>query len=275
MASGKGLPYDYSLRLYKDVFGLQHLHFGLWSEEDPPNLDGFRAAQERYAERLQARIPEGVRTILDVGCGTGAMSDRLLRAGYFPEPMSPCEHQQELVTARLGPQVTFHRSRFQEFAPAKTYDLVLMSESSQYVPLDQLFVAAKRALAPGGHLLLCDYFRLSPGRFYRACHVLEPFLAEAGAQGFEIREMEDITAQAAPTLTLGNEYYERFALPLTDLAQQYFTREWPRVSWLARRLLAKRLRKLDRYVHEKMPAKLDADRFLKEVTYRTYLFQLT
>jgi MPBQ/MSBQ methyltransferase len=274
MASGKGLSYDYSLRLYKEVFGLDHLHFGLWSESDPLTLDGFRSAQDRYAERLASKIPAGVRRILDVGCGTGSMSQRLLAAGFEVEPMSPCEHQEKLVKARLGSAVRFHRTRFQDFQPERPYDLVLMSESSQYVPLDQLFGAARRALAPRGSLLICDYFRHRDERFYRACHVLEPFLERSRAAGFQVEEMEDITERVLPTLQLGRQFYDRLGPPLLELGRDYFTRERRVLSWFASRLFAKRLAKLRRYVMEKLPAKLDHERFRREVTYRTYRFRI-
>lgn len=274
MASGKGLSYDYSLRLYKEVFGLDHLHFGLWSDSDPRTLDGFRSAQDRYAERLASKIPAGVKRVLDVGCGTGSMSQRLLAAGLEVEPMSPCEHQEKLVRARLGSQVRFHRQRFQEFQAERPYDLVLMSESSQYVPLDQLFDAARRALAPQGSLLICDYFRHSNERYYRACHVLQPFLERSRAAGFQVEEMEDITESVLPTLQLGRQYYERLGLPMFDLGREYFTRERRMLSWVARNLFGKRLAKLRRYVYEKLPAKLDHERFRREITYRTYRFRL-
>ena len=58
----------------REVLELDHLHYGLWADE-PLDLEGLKRAQERYAERLCDWVPEGVRTILDVGCGFG------LRAG--------------------------------------------------------------------------------------------------------------------------------------------------------------------------------------------------
>lgn len=188
--------------------------------------------------------------------------------------MSPCQHQEQLVRARLGSQVRFHRQRFQEFEPERRFDLVSMSESSQYVPLDQLFGAARRALAPHGTLLICDYFRRRDERYFRSCHALEPFLERSRAAGFQIEEMEDITEAVLPTLELGRQYYERLGLPLVELGRDYFTREQRVVSWLARNMFSKRLAKLRRYISEKMPAKLAHERFRRELTYRTYRFRL-
>jgi len=55
------------LRFYREILKLDNLHFGLWEEEDPLTLEGARAAQRRYTERLVGMIPPGVNDILDVG----------------------------------------------------------------------------------------------------------------------------------------------------------------------------------------------------------------
>jgi MPBQ/MSBQ methyltransferase len=77
-----------SLRFLHEVLGLERLHYGLWDGEDL-DLDGLRAAQERYSERLRSWIPEGVSSILDVGAGVGTDALELSRAGYEVEGLSP------------------------------------------------------------------------------------------------------------------------------------------------------------------------------------------
>ena len=66
-----------------------HLHYGFWPEGLPVALENLPKAQDLYTEFLRARIPEGVRSILDVGCGTGHNAEVLLAAGYEVDCVSP------------------------------------------------------------------------------------------------------------------------------------------------------------------------------------------
>ncbi|MEM6675303.1 MAG: class I SAM-dependent methyltransferase [Planctomycetota bacterium] len=272
MTSAKGSSYDYGLRLYRDLLGLEHLHFGLWAPEDPRDLEGFRTAQERYMQRLLDRFPEGVRRVLDVGAGTGALSLAARERGYEVEALSPCEHQEKALREKTNGDLPFHLARFQDFEPPHRYDLVVCSESAQYVPRHDLFERAKACLTPDGHLLVCDYFRLQPERFYRAAHVLQEFDDAAKESGFRLVEAEDITESVLQTLEVGRDLYDRFVLPLADIARDWASREKPKTSWLAQRVFGKRLKKFQGYLYEKTPAKLDVDAFRERVRYRTMLF---
>ena len=121
------------LRLYAEVLGLEHLHYGLW-DGDPFNLDGLKAAQQRYTEHLTSQIGSGVRSILDCGCGIGTTALMLKQRGYDVEALTPDEAQKKTVEERTG--LTCHLARFQDFRPEPAYDLVLMSESCGYIPVE-------------------------------------------------------------------------------------------------------------------------------------------
>ena len=62
---------DRALRFYRDVLGLERLHYGMWSPDDPLTMEALQAAQKRYEDFLIENVPEGVERILDVGCGSG------------------------------------------------------------------------------------------------------------------------------------------------------------------------------------------------------------
>lgn len=232
-----------SLRILHEVLGLEHLHYGLWDGE-PLDRDGLQAAQERYLDRLVELIPGGVESILDVGCGSGAFSRRLAEAGFEVEGLSPDPYQQRLYHESVGRP--FHLGRFQEFEPPHPYDLVLMSESAQYVWLDSLFPAVCRT-APGGHLLLADYFRSgeTSGKRRESGHPVRAFFAAAERHGLELEVEEDVTEQVLPTLELGSAWMERHVLPALQLAGEVATRRYPLLSALGSRLLRKRLAGLD------------------------------
>jgi SAM-dependent methyltransferase len=258
---------SFALRLYNEVLGLPHLHYGLWDGE-PLTLEGMAAAQERYAEHLAASIPEGVATILDVGCGTGAFSAELERRGYRMEGLSPDPHQQRLYAERVGEP--FHLARFQDFAPEKTYDLVMMSEVAQYIWLPKFFPAVRRAAA-GGHLLLADYFRIAAGGelLPGSGHPLETFMAEAERHGFTLLEREDVTEAAAPPLDLGRRLVDRWVEPGLRLLGETVESRHPWVYALGRTLFGRRLAELDRGRDF-----LDGEAFKKTRRYLILLFRV-
>lgn len=231
-----------ALRVYSEVFHLDHLHYGLWDGE-PLTLDGMRSAQERYAERLARSIPEGVETILDVGCGTGSFSASLKARGYRVEGLSPDPHQQELYAARVGEP--FHLARFQDFVPERTYDLVMMSEVAQYIWLPKFFPAVRRA-APEGYLLLADYFRvreggeLPPG----SGHPLDAFLAQAERHRCEVLEREDVTDATVPTLELASKLVDEHVEPAVAILAEALASRHPWIFALGRSLLRRRFAKL-------------------------------
>ncbi len=227
------------LRFCHEVLGLDHLHYGLWDGE-APGIEGLKAAQKRYTERLVEWIPPNVESILDVGSGTGATGRVLRDRGYEVDGLSPDPYQKRLFEQRV--ERPFHLGRFQEFVPARPYDLVLMSESSQYIWLDSLFPAVCRA-APAGHLLVADYFlaEKGPGTAAKSGHPLDAYLEKATAAGLELVRQEDVTEQAIPTLELATSWVESYVDPSLSMFGDHLAVRYPRLFRLARRLFGSRI----------------------------------
>ena len=199
-----GLRVNTALRFYHEILGLEQLHYGLW-ENDDFNLDGLKVAQERYSDHLISFFPTSIKSILDVGAGTGATAEKLQVRGYEVEALSPDPYQQFLF--QQSRDIIFHLTRFQDFKPDKTYDLVLMSESCQYIPIRGLFKNVM-ACAPGGYWLIDDYFVANPDEtaMSRSGHRLDEFLSLAEQYGFELIKEEDITDRAAISLDLARSF---------------------------------------------------------------------
>jgi MPBQ/MSBQ methyltransferase len=225
----------------REVLELDHLHYGLWQDE-PLDLEGLKQAQERYAEKLCDWVPQGVRTILDVGCGSGSMALRLRDRGFEVEGLAPDPYLGELFTERTG--LPFHLARFQEFEAARRYDLILMSESAQYIWLDSLFPRVCR-VAPGGHLLLADYFVVENdgSQAARSGHPLDGFLARATQSGCELLRREDVTEQAAPTLALASSWLDRYGVKIVAVLGERAHRRHPWLYGLGDKLFGGRLRR--------------------------------
>ncbi|PCJ21272.1 MAG: hypothetical protein COB02_01430 [Candidatus Cloacimonadota bacterium] len=207
---------DRALRFYNEVLGLDRLHYGMW-DNDPMSLDGVRAAQSRYEDFLINSIPKNCKRILDVGCGTGIMSQQLKANGFDVEGISPDLFQQELYQKKVGNP--FYLSKFEDFIPSQKYDCIIMSESCQYINLDLLFNKLKECLCDNGVFIVCDYFvldhALSP--FSKSGHNLNRFLKLLKFENFVIVKEKDITKEVTPTLDYAKFMVDQYILPSIKL----------------------------------------------------------
>ncbi len=259
---------DGTLRFYNEVLGLPYQHYGLWEDSDPRDLEGLRTAQIRFADLLCDWIPDGVGSILDSGCGVGALAEELLRRGYEVEGLSPDPHQGRLFVERTG--APFHLSGFLHYEPQRQYDLVLMSESCQYVTIEYLFPALKEC-APTGWFLVADYFvPVKDGtHLTRSGHRHDAFLELAERYGFVIEREADITEAVLPTLELAATFFDRFALPTLELARDHGRERHPWISALLTKLFGRKIvRELERG-----RASIDVDLFREKRRYLMYLFR--
>lgn len=257
-----------ALRLYHEILGLEHLHYGLWNGE-PLNLEGLKRAQERFSEVLLTHIPPGVESVLDVGCGVGATAQTLVARGYEVEGLSPDPYHRALFLRRTVRP--FHLSRFQEFEPERRFDLLLMSESAQYIWLDHFFPAVHRAAAPGAHLLIADYFTVEDDRgpLGRSGHPLDEFVRLAEEAGLALELEEDITDRVVPTLELAEHWFGRYVDPVLSVLADHVNTRHPVLARLGRRLFRKRLERL-----EQLRVLIDSDEFRRQKRYLILRFRI-
>lgn len=247
--------------------GTDELHYGYWDDDLVVSLDNIAKAQARYTERLAACVPASAERILDVGCGAGVVAEQLVARGHAVECVSPSDVLADRAGARLGNRVPMHRCRFQDLAVEPRFDLVLFSESFQYIPMATALQRARAMLRPGGRILVCDFFRtavagrgpMGGGHPYAALH---PAL---DAQGLCIRREEDWTDRVAPTLAVYERLRQELIGPAAEVLYGYARSRHPWVSALAARLMR---RKLERCQRKYLSGERNPDAFRHWKTYR-------
>jgi MPBQ/MSBQ methyltransferase len=208
-----------ALSYYLALTDSPYLHYGYWEPIPAPTdeltLTRFRSAQEAYAAKLFGFIPEGIKSVLDVGCGIGGNAVALLDRGFSVEGLAPDAFQQERFLNATQDRAKFYLTRFEDFQSTYPYDLILMSESSQYMDTADIASSASKLLKTGGYLLLADMMRSDAGYtkgIFSNCHIVQELHESLKKAGFSLAKTEDISAQVAPTLDLCVSNFRTFGL---------------------------------------------------------------
>ena len=262
------------LNLFNFFIGTRDLHYGYWQDDLDVCIQNLPEAQRRYSEFLIGHIPSGVERILDVGCGAGGLASELLARGYRVEGVSPSPLLSEAAQRQAGPDFKIHQGRFEDvdFDEDDKFDLVMFSESFQYITLDRVLGDAMRRLHPGGHILICDFFKTgAPGRsVIGGGHPVEKFDAVLRDSGLEVVEDIDITRQTAPNLDIVDQMGRELFDPTFRLIGYAFASNHP---WLAKLLRWKYRKKLDKINRKYLSGERNAQSFALHKVYRLLLLR--
>ncbi len=272
--SSKELGLVAGLALGKFFFKAEDLHFGYWPEGLEPVMDNFKTAQENYSRHLIDHIPTGVKTILDVGSGGGNLAAALLAKGYRVDCVSPSEHLSRRIEEKLGNQGELFKCKYERLETDRRYDLILFSESFQYMKIHAALQKCMELLNERGHILICDFFKLENGQeaIQGGGHRLAKFLGHIEQVPVTKRLDIDITERTAPTIELWDAFLRDVGLPVRGLTVEYFRTRFPWITRLLVWLLRQRLARIDRDYFS--GASLYQD-FLVNKTYRLLLYQKT
>jgi SAM-dependent methyltransferase len=258
--------------VFKYFLDTEYLHYGLFSDGlavEPRNL---AEAQARYAGFLKANIPAGTKTILDVGCGTGRFAVDLINAGYAVDCVSPGSVLTDHVRALLGDRGAIYNCRFEEVTTPKRYDLVLFSESFQYIDPAQAFTQARGLLNPCGHILICDVFKTDPTNTFKlgGGHDLAQYAQTVARQPLRLVREQDITRETAGTVDLANRLSMEVLQPTYRLALRLIEDRYPR---LARLLKWKYRKKMARLEARHFSGERTGENYMRYKRYMLYLYR--
>lgn len=231
---GKNFYNDIGLRFAQKVFGLEYLHYGYFTEGMAHDLATLPKAQEAYVEKVLSKIPGDTKKVLDIGCGAGGVAKKLTDRGLEVMCVDPDPYMIQKTREATNNKISSINAFYEvaEGIPQNQFDLVLMSESCQYIPPGDGFRQHAGALKKGGHVLIADFFKVLPldkPYLSKSGHDLEPFLAEAKAKGFELVEKIDITKETAPTMDIYQRLLLDKAFPVAEAVIEYVQRRAP---WL-------------------------------------------
>lgn len=280
---------ELGLVLAQQILGVDDLHYGLWDSDLELKLTNIGIAQQRYTDTLLATLPPaqpGPVRVLDIGCGTGHILGQLLDRGYSADGVVPAPALAKLVREQMakrpGNDAHLFECRFEEFPADQRlgqYDVALFSESFQYISMDASFALLQKILKPGGLIVICDFFKTEhhgdrgPGdRSFGGGHKLTDFYAKIKTTRFAPLRDEDITTRVSPNLELLNDFLLNTIQPVGQSLNRYLSSNYPRLSWIARKLLRK---KIDKANYKYFSGHRSKEIFERYKTYHLMVYRLT
>lgn len=268
----KEIGLDIGLILAKQFFNTEYLHYGYWTNDLKVENANVYRAQENYAELIVSHIPESTKTILDVGCGAGKFAEKLLDLGYEVDCVSPSPNLTRHVRNLLGDRSEIFECGYEALETDKQYDMVLFSESFQYIPLSDSFAQTMRYLKEDGHLLICDFFRrdvegTSP---IGGGHDLKKFYDMVASQPLALLNDLDITEETAPSIDIVDDFLHNAIHPIYNLIFYVLDNNYPLITKLIRKKFRKRL---DKISYKYLERKTNGESFAKFKSYHLLLYQ--
>ena len=212
---GRSLDLVYVFLRY--FFETEYLHFGYWKPEQELKFSNLKEAQHNYIEELFGLIPEDVNSILDVGCGSGEMSKQLVQMGYEVEALCPPSIMSENAGRKLDGRALLHECKFEELDIDRQYDLIIFSESIQFIQVKDAFEQCKRY--GNKYILIADLFKhdmpekgpIGGGKPYAE------LIRQRDEFGFREIKNVDVTEYVARHFDLEQDAIQHFIKPLLDV----------------------------------------------------------
>ncbi len=266
----KELQLDLEATLTEVLFGHGQAHYGYWptDQEHDLTVEALGKAQQAYLDLLVSKIPEGTKSILDVGSGTGANALALTEKGYQLECLCPSDHLNELARAKLPADVKVHTVGFENYETDRQFDMALFAESFHYIELEKALEQLARFVT--GHVLMFDYFRVEGTQSEGGTRgTYSEFLKALEAQGvFSVVSDDDLTQQILPTFQVLDRAKNDYIGPFVNRARTGLAESYPFRMRLVNLIFGKTLDKIER-------PSTRADTFPNQFEYRLILLKRT
>ncbi len=258
--------------LNRYLFKSEDLHFGYWPDDLPIECLNLPVSQEYHSKLIIEHLPIESGTILDVGCGTGSLGRKLIDRGFRVDGVIPSAFLAQRVRALFGEGGEVFECRFEDLDTDRKYDLVLFSESYQYINIQAGLDKLEQLLSPGSCMLICDFFRFAAkGRGpVKGGHKWEVFQEAIEPRPWECVKELDITTETGRTLDLFNEALHEVLIPIRDVVGESFQRRHPFWTKVLRRIFRRRIEKINRRY---LSGRITGKAFAEHSTYRLLVYR--
>jgi cyclopropane-fatty-acyl-phospholipid synthase len=199
--------------------------------------DMLEAAQDRKLDRIVEMLAlAGGEHVLEIGCGWGALAERLAREGcrVTAITLSPSQlayAQRRVTEAGLADRVELRLQDYRDLTGH--FDRIVSIEMIEAVGRDYwptYFATLRRSLAPGGHAVLqaitIDHVLFEP--YQRGMDFIQRFIFPGGCLP-SVLALEDAAASAGLATIERFSFGESYAATLREWRRRFLER-WPQIA---------------------------------------------
>ncbi len=222
---------DIALKLIQKLFGLDYLHYGYFEGDLPLTLEGLKIAQQKYTDKIISEFPNEVKSVLDVGCGAGGNAKTMVEKGLQVSCIDPDPYLISKTLEKTNQKIKAYEGLYENVTqvPPESHDLVLMSESCQYISPVEGWDLHRKHVKLNGYVMAVDFFKIKPiDKKYlsKSGHELKSFIEEAEKKGFKLLKKIDITPQTAPTMDLYQSIITEKIFPVFEALFTFINRKF-------------------------------------------------
>jgi len=263
---------DIELFFCTEILKLNSLHYGYWEKNNNLTLGLMKDAQTKYTKTLVEVIPSNVSSILDVGCGIGDVSRTLSKQGYEVTAISPDINHAKYFN-NLDSNITFIKTKFEEFKIKKKFDLILMSESQNYFSTQLGFQQCTSYLSPQGYLLVSGMFRKNGNTEIKEIrNNIDEYIFTASRYGLILLENTDITQNTIPTIDFIYKALQNYIEPSVQMLNQILFSTFPLKGLFLKLILRKQLKRAAQ-IYNYYKKKINPPFYKENVIYARLLFK--
>ena len=270
--NSKEVGLDLGLLLFKNFLDTDYMHYGLFKDGLEAKTINLPKAQENYAELLLSIIPDNISSILEVGCGSGRFAYNLCNKGYSVECVTPQSQLADYAETLLSGMAFVNKSKYEDFNTSKKYDLILFSESFQYIKMKDSIPKSMDLLNPGGYIMIADFFQadVKGKSALGGGHKLSNWEKMIADLDIDIEFEKDITQLTAPTIDIANQLSNELAYPIWKLILRGLGSKYP---MLLKFLKWKYANKINKIEHTYFSGEMNGENFKKFKRYKIYLLK--
>ena len=263
---------DMGLAIGRFFLDSEDLHFGYWPNNEKPTVKNFSWAQNNHSDLILNNIPKNTKTILDVGCGSGNLALKLLNAGYGVDGVIPSKYLAKAVNEKLNGKGNVFISKFENVNLKKKYDLIVFSESFQYVNMELAIKKISESLTNNGYLLICDFFKLNVNKksLMGGGHKWSSFRNIMNLSNFKKTNEIDITNETAPTIDFLNNFCQEVLKPMSEMTSQFLLSNYPLITKIIKWNYKNKIKKIKKRY---LSGEVNGESFKKFKTYKLLLYK--